>query len=229
MTVDNLADVDINSVERRVHTAIEGDDTSNLDEVDDEVQDIASIDPAQDAATADGEVSGRPDERGAVRRRFRFAKFVVFGVLPGLALLIAMVAAFLKWEDSSVRSTEQARLESVDAAKATTVAMLSYEPDTIESELGAAGDRLSGTFKESYTALIHDVVIPGAKQRRISAVANVPAVSSISASANRAVVMAFVNQTVIVGTDPPADTASVVRVTLEKVGGRWLVSQFEPI
>jgi Mce-associated membrane protein len=37
------------------------------------------------------------------------------------------------------------------------------------------------------------------------------------------VVLVFVNQTVAVGNDPPTDTASNVRVTLDKIGGRWLI------
>ena len=39
----------------------------------------------------------------------------------------------------------------------------------------------------------------------------------------------FVDQTVVVGSDAPTNTASSVRVTLEKVGGRWLISGFDPI
>jgi Mce-associated membrane protein len=38
-----------------------------------------------------------------------------------------------------------------------------------------------------------------------------------------------VNQTVIIGQDAPTNTASSVRVTLDKVGGRWLISQFDPV
>jgi Mce-associated membrane protein len=43
------------------------------------------------------------------------------------------------------------------------------------------------------------------------------------------VVLVFVNQTVIVGQDAPTDTASAVRVTLDKVGDRWLISSFDPV
>lgn len=69
----------------------------------------------------------------------------------------------------------------------------------------------------------------GAQQKQISAVATVPAAAVVSASAKRVVVMVFVNQTTIVGADPPTATASTVRVTLDKVGERWLVSDFTPI
>jgi Mce-associated membrane protein len=88
---------------------------------------------------------------------------------------------------------------------------------------------LTGEFKDSYTSLIHDVVIPGAKEKQISAVANVPAAASVSASENHAVVLVFVNQATTIGQDPPTNTASSVRVTLDKIAGRWLISQFHPV
>ncbi|KLO42440.1 membrane protein [Mycobacterium nebraskense] len=140
-----------------------------------------------------------------------------------------MAAGFSKWQDSSVRATEDARLESVQAAKDSTVALLSYRPDTVEKDLEAARDRLTGVFRDSYSSLTHDVVIPGAKQKQISAVVNVPAVASISASADHAVVLVFVNQTIIVGADAPTASASSVKVSLQKIGGRWLISDFTPV
>jgi Mce-associated membrane protein len=117
----------------------------------------------------------------------------------------------------------------MQAAKDSTVAMLSYKPDTVDQQLNAARDRLTGEFRDSYTSLINDVVIPGAKQKAITAVATVPAAATVSADPNKAVVLVFVNQTVVVGQDTPSDTASSVRVTLEKVGDRWLISEFEPV
>ena len=51
----------------------------------------------------------------------------------------------------------------------------------------------------------------------------------MSASADHAEVLVFVNQTITVGNDPPTDTASSVWVTLDKIGGRWLISAFEPV
>jgi Mce-associated membrane protein len=73
------------------------------------------------------------------------------------------------------------------------------------------------------------MVIPAAKQKQVSAVATVPAAASVSASPNRALVLVFVNQTVIIGNGGPTDTASSVRVTLDKVDRRWLISGFDPV
>jgi Mce-associated membrane protein len=106
--------------------------------------------------------------------------------------------------------------------------MLSYGPDTVDRQLGAARDLLTGAFRD-YTSLTHDVVIPGAKQKRISSVTTVPAAALVSATSNRAAVLVFVNQTVAFGNDAPSDTASSVRVTLEKIGESWLISGFDPV
>jgi Mce-associated membrane protein len=163
------------------------------------------------------------------KRRINWSRVVAFGLLPGLALVLAMAAGFLKWQDNSVRDSEVARIESVQAAKDSAVKMLSYNPDTVEQQLNDARSLMTGDFRDQYTSLINDVVIPGAKEKRISAVASVPAAASVSAEPNHAVVLVFVNQTVVVGQDAPTDTASSVRVTLEKIGDRWLIAKFDPV
>jgi Mce-associated membrane protein len=162
-------------------------------------------------------------------RRICWSRVIAYGLLPGLALLLASAAGFLKWQDASARDAQAARTESVHAATDGTIALLSYRADTVQKDLEAARGRLTGTFLNAYTSLTHEVVIPGAKQKQISAVATVPAAASISASAAHATVLLFVNQTLIIGQDVPTNSASSVRVTLDKVGGHWLISGFDPV
>jgi Mce-associated membrane protein len=163
------------------------------------------------------------------KRKRDWSRVVAFGVLPALAFLLAVGAAFLKFVDLAVRESNTARDQSVQAAKDSTVALLTYKPETVEMQLTAARDRLTGDFRGQYTDLTNNVVIPGAKQKQISAVASVPAAASVSANPSHAVVLVFVNQTVTVDSGPPADTASSVRITLDKIGDRWLISQFDPV
>jgi Mce-associated membrane protein len=188
---------------------------------------------AEDVNESQDTIFGESEADDAVpvkaRRRISWSRALVYVVLPGLASLLAITAGFLKWQDVSTRNSQIAGIEAVAAAKDAAVALLSYKPDSAEKDLDAARDRLTGSFKESYTQLTHDVVIPGAKEKHISSVATVPAAASVSASQKRAVVVLFVNQTTIVGNDAPTDSQSSVRVTLDKIDGRWLVSQFEPI
>jgi Mce-associated membrane protein len=176
---------------------------------------------ARDVAVPDG-----PTLAGG--RRSRLLRMTGYALLPAVTLALTGAAGYFKYQDDVWAETNRVRAQSVQIASEATVDLLSYTPDNAEAKLNAASDRLTGSFRDSYLSLVHDVVIPGAKQKRISAKASVPAGSSVSASADSAKVMVFVNQTVTVGNDGPTDTASVVEVNLEKVDGRWLISGFEP-
>jgi Mce-associated membrane protein len=193
--------------------------------VDDEIDDEANV---SETGPDDDRVDHHENPSSAWRR-IGWSRLMAYGLLPGLALLLAAAAGFLKWQDISGRDAQGARTASVQAATDGTVALLSYRADTVEKDLDAARGRLTGTFLNAYTSLTHEVVIPGAKQKQISAVATVPAAASISASANHAVVLLFVNQTLIIGRDAPTNTASSVRVILDKVGDHWLISGFDPV
>jgi Mce-associated membrane protein len=180
-------------------------------------------------ATAEVEMPDTDKSPARPRRRIGWSRVIAYGLLPTLALSLASAAGFLKWRDTSVREAAVARVESVQAATDATIALLSYRPDTVQKDLDAARGRLTGAFLNAYTKLTHDVVIPGSQQKQISAVATVPGAASVSAATNHAVVLLFVNQTITVGQDAPTNSASSVRVTLDKVGGRWLISQFDPV
>lgn len=211
-TVSDREDAKLDAAERETKGCT---DTSDIE------------DTPRDDAEADEHAEGI--EYAKPKRRISWPRVLALGLLPGLALVLTLVAGFLKWQDVSTRGLEVVRIESIEAAKESTIAMLSYQSDTVEQDLGAARDRLTGPLQESYTQLIHDVVIPGAKDRHISAAATVPSAASVSAGPSHAVALVFVNQTTTVGTDPPADTASSVRVTLDKIGGKWLVAGFDPV
>jgi Mce-associated membrane protein len=202
--------------------------------VDSDTKDVvedAAEDAAEDGADTEAAADATPTAKKTAKpvRPVDWARVVAYGVLPGLALVLALAAGFLKYVDNSVRTSDVARAESTQVAKDSTMALLSYTPDKVRQQLNDARNLLTGDFQESYTSLINDVVIPGAEQKKISAVATVPAAASVSAEPNHAVVLVFVNQTVIVGADAPTDTASSVKVTLDKHGDKWLISEFQPV
>ncbi|OBJ51654.1 hypothetical protein A9W95_21895 [Mycobacterium sp. 1423905.2] len=163
------------------------------------------------------------------RRPIVWSRVVAFGVLPGLALMLGLAAGYFKWVEVSATEVAKARTDSVRAASEDAVALLSYQAESVDKELGSARERLTGDFKDAYTALTREVVIPGAKQKHISAIAKVSAAGSVSATTEHAVVLLYVNQTVTIGDGAPTDTQPVIRVTLEKVKNRWLVSRFDPV
>ncbi|WP_232232036.1 hypothetical protein [Mycobacterium triplex] len=187
--------------------------------------------PNEATELSDNDIDEAGRDPGSVRSGRDHPDRRVLAVGVGTFVLVAVlsgVAAYAKYLDARAAAASRAAVESVQAAKDSTVAMLSYTPDSVEQKLTAASDRLTGTFHDSYASLIHDVVIPGAREKKISAAATAAAAASESASTNHAVVVLFVNQAIVIGTDAPTQTASVVEVTLDKLGNRWLVAGFEP-
>ncbi|MGZ4583823.1 MAG: hypothetical protein ACXVYI_05630 [Mycobacterium sp.] len=181
--------------------------------------DAADIDDASD------------DEPGTTRERrpIPWSRVLAYAVLPALALVLALAAGYFKWVVASADDLARVRAESVRVASEDAVALLSYKAESVEKDLAAARERLTGDFKDAYTELTRQVVIPGAKEKHINAVAKVSAGAPVSVTANHAVVLLYVNQTVTIGDGAPTDTQPVIRVTLENVNGRWLVSHFDPV
>jgi Mce-associated membrane protein len=202
------------------------DDPAERDDLADEAEAADEAD-LLDPEEVEGEDDGAeaPVEQSS---RISWTRLLVAG-LPVLALILALGVGYLKWLDGTARESRAAAEASVRAASESTIAILSYKPETVDRDLKAAADRLSEPFRQQYTQLVNDVVAPGAKQQHITAVATVPAAASVLATGKHAVVLVFVDQTTTIGNDAPTQSTSSVRVSLEKVDGRWLISQFDPV
>lgn len=156
-----------------------------------------------------------------------WARVTAYRVLPTLAVVLAAAAGGL-WYLTATHSNEAQQAAVIKVARDGTVALLSYEPDTVRQQLTEARKLLTTPFLDEYTTLTKSV-IPGAEQRHISAATSVPAAAAVSVDENHAVVLVFVNQTVRVGDQPPTSTPTSARVTLERLGGQWLIANFEPV
>jgi Mce-associated membrane protein len=217
-------------------TAIAPPETTN-DEADDASDVTRNADDGETApdptdspdTEAGDEIASAETDSGKPKRRIRWSRIVAFGLLPAFVIALAAAAGFLKWQASSMHTSDLAGMEAIQAAKDTTVALLSYNAESVEKDLGAATERLTGPFKKDYDELTHKVVIPGAKQQHISTTATIAAAAPVSATGNHAVVLLLVNQTTTAGTDRPSILQSSVRATMDKVDGRWLMAGFDPI
>ncbi|MEB3021171.1 hypothetical protein [[Mycobacterium] crassicus] len=154
---------------------------------------------------------------------------LVYGVLPGLILALAVAAGLLKWHDGSVRAEELVRAETVSVATESTIAILSFTSDTIEEDFAEAQQLMTEGFRDGFAARAREQIVPDVKARKITAVAEVPGAASVWATAKRAAVLVFVDRTVTVGDSEPVEADSSYRVTLDNVDGRWLVADFEPV
>lgn len=145
-----------------------------------------------------------------------------------LATALVLSGGWLLWNASERRAAVQAGEAAARAATESIAAILSYQPANARQSLEtAAHDRLTGQFLDDYSQLIKTVVVPEAVGKRITANATVPATAVVAADPHHAVLLAYVDQTLTVGSEPPAQTNSAVRVTMDNVDGRWLISGFD--
>ena len=111
------------------------------------------------AADVDAASDDEPDTT-AERRRIGWSRVLAYGALPGFALLLALASAYFKWADGSADDLARARTDSARVASEDAVALLSYQANSVDKDLGAARERLTGDFKDAYTTLTREIVIP---------------------------------------------------------------------
>lgn len=154
----------------------------------------------------------------------------LLAVIGVIALMLVVGVALSAITSGRVDSLEQARVNATVAAKGDLVALLSYDYQTVESDLPAAGDRLTGQFKDEFAALISKVVVPDAKAQRTSTSATVVDSGVESSGTDQVVLLMFVNQTTRSQQRPtPLISGSRVRVTMQRAAGRWLCAGIVPI
>jgi Mce-associated membrane protein len=56
-------------------------------------------------------------QRKRATKQTRASRALAFGIMPAVALLLALAAGYLKWEDSSTRDDQVAGLEATQVAK----------------------------------------------------------------------------------------------------------------
>lgn len=201
-------------------------ESADVESVAEEPVDAEEADEAEPAeAEADEAAAEKPAEPELSRARSRVSLPVV---LAAIALVLALASGVLRWLTVSEDQSATARDEAVQAAKEITAQMLSYETETVDQQLSAARDRMTGDFLGTYTAMINEV-IPAAHAQQIAAVAEVLRAGTVSVKPGSVEMVLFVNQSVQVGNHMPQKTPSVARATLVKEGDRWLMSEYEPV
>ncbi|MFD6101782.1 h domain protein [Nocardia salmonicida] len=155
---------------------------------------------------------------------------IVFSALAAAGLVAAVVLGVSGYQLWQQDKTEQARTDAMSTASRTVSAMFTYEPATVDTELPRAADNLTESFRAEYLKLIEQAIAPGAKEKQLTVKATTQAEGVVSADAEKAVVLLYLNQ-LTTSKDAPEGTTSGsrVRVSLDKADDRWLVSQVTPV
>lgn len=162
-----------------------------------------------------------------IKKNLRAILIVCAAVLFVGAGVVGGFAGFRVWSD---RQSEQARTDSVTAARHSVEAMFTYDYHTVDTELPKVGPSLTPGFRSDYMKLVTDVIAKGAKEKQLTVKATTQAVGVVSADRSHAVVLLYLNQ-VTTGKDSPQGTItpSRVRVNLDRENGHWLVGNVTPI
>lgn len=185
-----------------------------------------------------GEHPGTDRSKGGLVRRpaHRMKRLsrgaVAFAVMASLAVTsvaLAITLFYLKYRPDHASASASAG-PALSAATSGTVAILSYSPDTLDRDFSSAKAQLTGDFLSYYSKFTEQIVTPAARQKSVRANAVVVRAALSELHPNSAVVLVFVNQSTTSKDRPePVVAPSSILITLTKVGGRWLISSFNPV
>lgn len=164
---------------------------------------------------------------GRLPLRWRVTAVAMLGAAAAAAgVAAAGLAAAAHRDDAVARASAAARA----AASADIRQILSYDYRRIGADLARARADTTGEFRGEFGLLASQLIGPAATQQRTVTRASVPDAAVISATPDQVVVLLFVDQVTTSKPQPqPQRADSQVRVTMQRVGGRWLVAQFQAL
>lgn len=212
------------------------DKKADADQPDDEtVTESEATDSAQGSETASDTEAGseaeaepvaeaEPDAEAAPRPRRRWLVVAAVGVAFAVLLGVSGFLGFQVWQARQLATAEQ---QARDAAVAYAQVLTSIDSAKVDENFNQVLDGATGEFKDMYSessmqlrqllidnkAAAHGVVVESAVQ---------------STADDRVVVLLFVDQSVTNSQVPdPRIDRSRIKMTMEKVDGRWLAAKVE--
>ncbi|TQK27316.1 hypothetical protein [Arthrobacter sp. SLBN-53] len=155
----------------------------------------------------------------------------------GLALTVMLLAAagfagalYLTSFRPSQLTDAASEQAAVDAASSSTLALLSYSPETLDRDMERAKTLTTGEFQTYYTKFTAEVVAPAVRERGIMAGAQVLNAAVMEIQPDNAKVLLFLNQETASKDRPePSLATSSVVVSITKTDGDWRISALDPV
>ena len=140
--------------------------------------------------------------------------------------LLVVLAGYMGWRQFERHQTEFATQQAVAAAVKYAVALMNFDSQAMDRNDAALRDGATGEFKQRYDKSNRSLRMVLLDHQ---AAAQGQVVESVvkSASTNKVEVLLFVEQLVSNLEDPDGDLDSRIKMTMEKVDGRWLASKVE--
>ena len=188
--------------------------------------------PTEDTEAAP-QVPTRPSRTVAVRKlaaRYRGNRRPIL-LIASVAASVGLAVGLYFFQYRPDRQIDAAAAgQAVQAASDGVVAVLSYSSDTLDRDFANATPHLTGDFLNYYNKFSSTVVAPAVRDKHFTQKAAVIRAAASQLRPEAAIVLAYVNETVTsADKKDPLMTPSIVRVTLTKVDGSWLISKLDPI
>ncbi|MCW2773752.1 MAG: Heat shock protein DnaJ protein [Nocardioides sp.] len=178
-------------------------------------EDATATEPAPEPVVAGG------------RRRTVVPGWLLVGMAV-LTLVVAGIAGYLWLRVPSDSSVADATSAAQAAAERAVVPVLSYDAAHIDESQAAAQPYLTGDYRKEYDKLFDGIIAQNAPSTGTVLTAELVRSSVVRASDDRVQVFLVVNQTRTNKKDTaPQLYKNWVTVTMEKVGGDWLVADME--
>lgn len=147
-----------------------------------------------------------------------------------LTVLVAgsgVAAGILDTHAADQTATQRERDAAVAAAVTEIPQILSYNYKTLSADLARASADTTGQFSGQFGVLASQLIGPNAVKQKTVTKAVVPVAAALDSSGDQVTVLVFVDQSTTSKQQPKAQkNGSQLRVTMQKVHGRWLVGQF---
>ncbi len=184
--------------------------------------------PVGTEANDDG-VTAPAQRRSGISREARIISYAILAVLVLASGAWATLLYFAQYRPDK-QTDPTVRQEVATSASDGTTAVLSYSSDTLDQDFDNARSHLAGEFLTYFNDFTARVVAPAAKQRPLKTSAEVGGAAVMELHPNSAVVLVFVNQTTTAKDNPkPMTAVSSIRVHMNRVDGRWLITKFDPV
>ncbi|MFD2082296.1 Mce-associated membrane protein [Actinopolymorpha cephalotaxi] len=178
--------------------------------------------PEQAGAQPGAEAAGTTAASAKATRRRRTWPVAV---LAGTVAVVLAATAALGYRAKVAGEVESARTGASGAARTAAQVVLGYDYRHLDADFGRSRALLTGDFRDKYTQTATSLVRPTATQTHAVVVAEVRSVSVVSATPDQVVTLLYVNQTTTSNrAAEPRTDLNRVRMTMRRVGDRWLVS-----
>ena len=184
-----------------------------------------------DSAGADGAIEYPVEPQVDTKRTWTVRRLIpaLLAVLLVASAIFAGTGYFL-WYRADQRANTASADVVLTAAKDGAVAMLSYAPETMDKDFANAKSHLTGDFLAHYAKFTQSVVTPVVKQKSVKTQATIAQAAVAELHRDSAMVLAFINQVTVSKENPDGSfAASSVKISMQNVNGKWLISAFDPV